>query len=162
MPTCPSPVTRAIASSCRGDLSDRSRTAGAAPSVAHDQLGDRHARTKLPHQIIGIVLDANRVPGEGCGVNPGLALFGRGEVVDLQLDAITVGVSIIHRRRRTVVHAEEWTQPARLESGVRVEQVAHGPERERDVVEPRLLDGLDAELGAGRRITRREWTEIEK
>ncbi len=124
--------------------------AAAAPSsstlVADDQLGDRDSCPELLHQLVGIVLDPDRVPVERRRMHPRLSFLGGREVVDLQLDAVAVGVPVVHRGRGPVVHAEERTDAAIPEPDVGVQQLAHRSVGERDVMQTGLLDGLGAEL----------------
>ena len=62
--------------------------------VALDQLGHRHTRPEALDQGIGIVRDSDRIGVEGGGEHPRLALFRGGEVVDLQLHPVAVGVAV--------------------------------------------------------------------
>src|SRR2546428_6027205 len=127
-------------------------------AVALDELGHRHALAELLHQVVGVVLDADRVGVEGGRVHPGLAFLGRREVIDLELDAIAVGVTVVHRRGGAVVDAEERADAGLAQPHVVVDELAHRAERERHVMQAGLLGGLDGQLGVGR--ARAQRTEV--
>src|SRR5262245_34983143 len=110
--------------------------------VADHQFGHRHAGAKARHELIRVVLDADRVFLEGRRAEPVLSLLGRGEVVDLELDAIAVGIAVVHGGRGTVIDAAEGHDALLLESHVVVEVRAHVGVGEGDVVQARRLVGI--------------------
>src|SRR5262250_795198 len=131
-------------------------------SVPDDELGDGHAGPELLHELIRIELHADRVLVERRRQHPRLPLLGGRIVVDLQLDPVAVGIAIIHRRRGPMVHAEEGADPAVPDPRVVIQKLAHRPERERDVMQPRLIGRPDHQLAARLGIARRQWPEVEK
>src|SRR6266540_138851 len=131
-------------------------------SVPNDELVDGHAGSELPDELVRIELDPDRVPVERGREHPRLAFLGRREVIDLELDAIAVRIAIVHRRRGTVVDAEERADALVLDAPVVVEVVAHRAERERDVVQARLIARLHHERGAGLGVAGRQRSEVEE
>src|SRR5438034_3382579 len=73
--------------------------------IPDNQLGHGHAGAEARHELVGIVLDADRIVREGGSAEPVPSLLGGGEVVDLQLDPVPVRIAIVHGRGRPVIDA---------------------------------------------------------
>ena len=95
-------------------------------------------------------------------MHPGLPFLGGGEVVDLELHAVAVGIAVVHGRRGAVVDAEEGTDALLPGPDVVVEQFLQRAERERDVVEPGGLGRLHAQLAPGGGVARGQRAEVDE
>src|SRR5437763_8294980 len=99
-----------------------------------EQIGHRLARLVAAAQLFGIVGDADRVIGKRLAVEIGLALLGRREIVDLQLDPVVIGVAVVHRGRDAVVNRPMRQDAVRLQPAVGRQQFAEVAVAVRDVV----------------------------
>src|SRR4029453_15078281 len=81
----------AIRSSARGGAAS-----GRRHRIPDNQLGHGHAGAEARHELVGLVLDADRILCEGGSAEPVPSLLGGGEVVDLQLDTVAVGIAIVN------------------------------------------------------------------
>src|SRR5207248_6755398 len=88
------------------------------------QFGDRDAGLIIAAQLLRIVGYADRVVGERLAVEIGLAFLGGGEIVDLQLDPIVVGVAVVHRGRHAVIDRPMRQDAVLLEPAVGRQQFA--------------------------------------
>ncbi len=95
----------------------------------------------MPHvmgrDVSGVVaaVGAELVAVEGAGREPVVEIFDRTEVVDLKLDAVAVGIGVVHRRRRPVIDRAPGYDANRLEPFEGAHQVGQGIVSIGDVVE---------------------------
>src|SRR5262249_39440296 len=109
-----------------GRATPRSGSPGRLRRTLPEQL--RHLATgpEARQQVIGIEDDPDGIAGERTAPEPRGEILGGGEVVDLQLDLIPVGVAVVERGGRPVVDAPVGRDAGYDEPLVGGEEVSEG------------------------------------
>src|SRR5215813_13209724 len=108
---------------------------------SRDELLEGRAGPIPRQHVFRIEQDADRVLREVRAAHPVVQLLDVREVVDLELDPVSVGVLVVHRRRWPVVDAPVGEDALAFEAQVRLEQVAEIRMREGDVIGSRGTGG---------------------